>query len=220
MPDFECTVCGESFSVPEEALQRYPGWQPKYCRKHSPKKQTAQKGRPSRGKAAAAASITADCDLTPAEVLQRFSAGPQSGIFTDGSARPNPGPGGWGAALVKDGALVREMHGQAEQTTNNRMELTALIEGVQMAPPHQPLVVYTDSELCVNIINRWAAAWEQRGWKRKTGAVENLDLVKPLYELFCERPNLKLEWIKAHNGWLWNEYANALAGERWGKESD
>jgi len=209
MPDFKCSVCGRDFSVPEAALQRYPGWTPKYCREHSPKKtKTDKPAAPPREKYAAAGE-----DLSPEEVLQRFSAGPQTGLFTDGSSRPNPGPGGWGAVFVRDGAIIAQASGAEPHTTNNRMELTALIEGIRMLPAGEGGPVYTDSELCVNTINRWAESWARRGWRRKTGAVENLDLVRPLFEL-CRERGLKLEWIKAHNGWLWNEYANALAGSR------
>ena len=186
-------------------LEKYHGWKPKYCRKHSPRKK-AKAGAPDQH-----GTSTVQRDLSPEEVLQTFSAGPQSGIFTDGSSRPNPGPGGWGVVHVKDGKIIQQLNGQSKNTTNNRMELTALTEGVKLVAPDEDVTIYTDSELCTNTINKWAAGWQRRGWKRKTGEVENLDLVRPLYELFCARPNVKLEWVKAHNGWLWNEYADALA---------
>ena len=214
MPDFNCAVCGRLFTVSEAALQRYPGWTPKYCRDHSPRRgKTAPAERSSDSAAPLEQASASPLDLSPAEVLKRFSAGPQSGIFTDGSARPNPGPGGWGAVYVRDGRIIAEVSGGAALTTNNRMELTALIEGIRLLPEDETLPVYTDSELCVNTINHWAEAWARRGWRRKTGPVENLDLVKPLFEL-CRRRGIKLQWIKAHNGWLWNEYANALAAAR------
>ncbi|NLF24975.1 MAG: ribonuclease HI [Deltaproteobacteria bacterium] len=212
MPTFECTVCGVSFDLPDHVLEKYPGWTPKFCRKHTPNKKAAKTDTPSSAKLASKNhKSTSEHDLTPQEVLATFSDGPQSGVFTDGGSRPNPGPGGWGVVHVKDGKILRELSGGDPNTTNNRMELTALTAGIKLIEPDQSITIYTDSELCVNTINKWAAAWKRRGWKRKNGPVENLDLVRPLFELFQERPHVKLKWIKAHNGWLWNEYADALA---------
>jgi len=94
------------------------------------------------------------------------------------------------------------------------MELTALREALGLVPPGTPTVVYSDSNLAVRTINEWAAGWERRGWRRRTGPVENLDLVKEVYEGFRRRPELTLRWIKAHAGSRWNEYADALAN-RW-----
>lgn len=148
---------------------------------------------------------------TRAEVLRRFTEGPQTGVFTDGSSRPNPGPGGWGAVFVEDGIIKQELLGKARDTTNNRMELTALIEAYKMLPKDAKVEVFTDSELCVNIITKWASSWERNGWKRKTGPIANLEMVKELFQLQKERPGVKLKWIKAHNGWLWNEYADSLS---------
>lgn len=149
--------------------------------------------------------------LTVAEVLGRYREGPQTGIFTDGGARPNPGPGGWGMVYVIDGVVQTQRHGRDPDTTNNRMELTALIEAYSILPPDAALDIYSDSELCVNTINKWASGWEKRGWKRKDGPIKNLDLVQRLYALHKEHPQVELKWIKAHNGWLWNEYADSLA---------
>jgi ribonuclease HI len=139
---------------------------------------------------------------------------PGSGVFTDGGASPNPGPGGWGAVYVIDGEIVSERHGHDPATTNNRMELTALIEGAALVPEGTPVTVYSDSNLAVRTINEWAAGWEKRGWKRKTGPVENLDLVQKAYRIYRRRPELTLEWVKGHAGVRWNEYADALAN-RW-----
>lgn len=149
--------------------------------------------------------------LNKAEVLRRYSQGPQTGIFTDGSARPNPGPGGYGVVHVREGVIISELSGHDPDTTNNRMELKALIEAYKLIESSEPLEVFSDSELCVRTINEWAAGWERRGWKRKDGPVKNLELVQELYALQKQRPNLKLKWIKAHNGWLWNEYADSLS---------
>lgn len=152
-----------------------------------------------------------ESDIKLQAVLEKYSAGPQSGIFTDGGATPNPGPGGWGVVYVQDGKILKQECGHDPDTTNNRMELTALIEAYKMLSPDLEVKIYSDSNLCVSTINLWAAGWERAGWKRKTGAIANLDLVKELYQLAKSRPKAKLEWIKAHNGWLWNEYADCLA---------
>ena len=152
--------------------------------------------------------------MTTDQVLDRYTDGPQSGVFTDGGSVPNPGPGGWGAVYVLDGGIVAEAHGHEPDTTNNRMELQALIEAVGLVPEGTPTTVYSDSRLAVNTINDWAAGWERRGWKRKSGPVENLDLVQRAFYAFRRRSDLSLEWIAAHSGYRWNEYADALAG-RW-----
>jgi ribonuclease HI len=149
--------------------------------------------------------------LTPDEVLQRYTSGPKDGVFTDGSCDPNPGPGGWGFVWVEDGEIVAEACGADPDTTNNRMELTALVHAYEALPDDGVVTVYSDSQLCVKTINEWAAGWEKRGWKRKTGPIKNLDLVKRLYTLARAKPDVELKWIKAHDGSRWNEYADALA---------
>jgi ribonuclease HI len=149
--------------------------------------------------------------LTPEEVLERHSSGPKTGLFTDGSCDNNPGPGGWGFVWVDNDAVIEERHGEAPDTTNNRMELQALIEGYKTIPEDADVTIYSDSQLCVNTVNQWAAGWRKRGWKRKTGPIKNLELVKELYALAGRHPRVKLEWIRAHVGSKWNEYADALA---------
>jgi ribonuclease HI len=145
--------------------------------------------------------------LTPEQVLERYSKGPKTGVFTDGSCDPNPGPGGWGFVWVEGDRIVSAEHGAERDTTNNRMELTALIEAYKVLPADAAVDVYSDSQLCVKTINEWAAGWEKRGWKRKTGPIKNLELVQELYS----RPRTKLQWIRSHDGSRWNEYADALA---------
>ncbi len=149
--------------------------------------------------------------LTPDEVLARYSAGPDTGIFTDGSCDPNPGPGGWGLVWVEAGQIREERNGRAADTTNNRMELQALIEAMGLLAEDAKVEVFSDSQLCVKTVNEWAAGWEKRGWKRKTGPIKNLDLVQELWALAQARPGVKFKWIKAHDGSRWNEYADALA---------
>ena len=152
-----------------------------------------------------------ELDLPLSEVLLRYSGGPETGIFTDGSARPNPGRGGWGVVHVEAGKIINQLKGENSETTNNRMELTALIEGMKLVSGETEIEIYTDSELCVNTFTKWADSWAKNGWKRKTGPIANLDLVKEAYTIYKSKPNIRLKWIKAHNGWLWNEYADSLS---------
>jgi len=149
--------------------------------------------------------------MTPDEVLETQFGGPDTGIFTDGSCDPNPGPGGWGWVWVADGEILAQGHGRDPDTTNNRMELKALVEAFKKMPDETDLVAYSDSQLCVNTINQWAPGWGKRGWKRKGGPIKNLELVQELYALSQAKPRIELQWIRAHEGTRWNEYADALA---------
>lgn len=204
---FTCTTCGKSFSLPQHILDRYPGWTPKACADcRAPSKSSGAGSKAPRKK-----SATASQNLTTAEVLERYDDGPDTGVFTDGSSIPNPGPGGWGAVYVVDGEIVAEAHGHNADTTNNRMELTALIEGTRLVPVGTAAVLHSDSNLAVRTINEWAAGWESNGWKRKTGPIKNLDLVQELWRIMQARPELSLRWVRAHDGNRWNEYADALA---------
>lgn len=194
--EFVCRDCGATFTLPPTVLARYAGWTPRQC--------LACRGG---GKADPAHN------LTPSEVLSHFQSGPQTGVFTDGCCEPNPGPGGWGAVKVINGQIVEKRHGYEERSTNNRMELRGLIEGYKMLSAHEDLDVFTDSQLCVNTITKWAARWERNGWTRgkKRADVKNLDLVRELYDLSKDRPRAKLQWIRGHEGSRWNEYADSLS---------
>ena len=149
--------------------------------------------------------------LSPDEVLRRYTGGPKSGVFTDGSCEGNPGPGGWGFVWVKNDEIVAEATGTDPATTNNRMELKALIEAYKKLPADAEVTIHSDSQLCVKTVNEWAAGWEKRGWRRKSGPIANLELVKELYALANAHPTVTLRWIRAHDGTRWNEYADALA---------
>jgi len=157
------------------------------------------------------ARTTRAAPLSPEEVLARYRGGPTNGVFTDGSCEGNPGPGGWGVVWVENDAVRAEKSGVDPATTNNRMELTALIEAFSMLPQDADVTVYSDSELCVKTINEWAAGWEARGWRRKGGPIKNLELVQTLYALARAHPKARLRWIRAHDGSRWNEYVDALA---------
>lgn len=207
MPEFTCTECGTTFTLPQHVLDRYPGWTPRTCR--SCRDRAAGKSG-ARGGSKRAAAGAGDL-LTLDEVLARYTAGPKTGVFTDGSSVPNPGPGGWGAVYVVDDEVVARDHGYDPDTTNNRMELTALIAGAALVPEGTPAVLYTDSRLAAQTINEWAPGWERRGWKRKTGPISNLELVQRLHAIMRSRPELQIEWVPAHSGYRWNEYADALS---------
>lgn len=216
MPTFTCTVCNANFEIAQQSLDRYPNWQPKYCREHSParKKKSPPKYKANKkagGRSNAFRANSREENLTTAQVLGKYSDGPQDGVFTDGSCSPNPGPGGWGTVWVEGGEIVEQRFGKDGDTTNNRMELQALIAAFELLPEDAGVTVYTDSKLCVNTINTWAKGWEKNGWKRKSGPIKNLELVKRLYALKQSHPAVKLEWIAAHSGFRWNEYADALA---------
>jgi ribonuclease HI len=149
--------------------------------------------------------------LTPEEVLARYTRGPRTGVFTDGSCEGNPGPGGWGFVWVEDDRIVVEGCGGEPATTNNRMELTALVEAYRALPEDAEVTVYSDSQICVKTVNEWARGWEARGWRRKTGPIANLELVQTLWELAKRHPRTRLTWIRSHDGSRWNEYADSLA---------
>jgi ribonuclease HI len=149
--------------------------------------------------------------LSPEEVLRRYTGGPKTGVFTDGSCEGNPGPGGWGFVWVENDEIVAEGTGTDPATTNNRMELKALIEAYKKLPADAEITIHSDSQLCVKTVNEWAAGWEKRGWRRKSGPIANLELVQELYALANAHPTVTLQWIKAHDGTRWNEYADALA---------
>jgi len=165
--------------------------------------------RPAAGRPGASASYGAL--LTTGQVLARFRDGPSTGVFTDGSCSGNPGPGGWGAVYVRDGEVVEQRYGAEPHTTNNRMELTAMCSGLAMLEPDAAVDVYSDSRLVVDTLTKWAAGWERNGWRRRDGEVKNLALVQQAYALARTRPRARIQWIRAHDGSRWNEYADSLA---------
>ncbi len=217
MPDFTCVQCGRSFTVSEAALARFPGWSPKKCltcKGQNSKRDGVASSRPrdtaggGMGKGAASGR---EENLTVEEVLQKYQDGPKTGVFTDGAASPNPGPGGWGAVYVVNDKIVDERWGDEPHTTNNRMELMALRAGIALIPAGVATTVFTDSQLCVNTFTKWADNWAARNWRRKDGEIKNLELVKEVYFALKQRPELQLRWIAAHNGQRYNEYADSLA---------
>lgn len=209
---FRCEDCGTAFELAAATLARYPNWTPRKCLRC---REGSTGLRPAASKQQANSTTaprrTDTAGLSPAAVAERFTGGPQDGVFTDGSCQGNPGPGGWGAVWVRNGEIVEEANGYEPLTTNNRMELTAMIAGLRMLPLDARVDVYTDSRLVVDTLTKWAASWEARGWKRREGEVKNLELVQEAYRLAKERPDVSLRWIRAHDGSRWNEYADALS---------
>jgi ribonuclease HI len=131
-------------------------------------------------------------------------------IHTDGACKGNPGRGGWGA-LLQFGDHEREMFGGEAHTTNNRMELTAVIRALEALKRPCRVEVYTDSEYVRNGITEWLPAWKRRGWKtadRKP--VKNIDLWQALDALAAQH-EVRWHWVRGHAGHDGNERADALA---------
>lgn len=132
-------------------------------------------------------------------------------IYSDGGAEPNPGVGGWGAVLLVGGTVKKQMKGGAEDTTNNRMELTGAISGIEAAPQDAKIHVITDSTYVKNGITKWVDGWMQRGWRLKSGdPVQNSDLWQQLVALTSTR-EVTWAWTKGHAGNRYNEMADQLA---------
>jgi ribonuclease HI len=131
-------------------------------------------------------------------------------VYADGACRGNPGPGGWGAWL-KSGTHEKELWGGARNTTNNRMELTAVIEALASLKRHCHVTLYTDSEYVKNGITSWIHGWKARGWRTASRQpVKNAELWARLDEL-NSRHTVRWHWVKGHSGDPGNERADALA---------
>lgn len=138
-------------------------------------------------------------------------------IYTDGSCRGNPGPGGFGVIVVEDDKVIAAYQEQHSSTTNNRMEMSAIIyalenygakEGDFFAP-----IVYSDSSYCVNSFTNWIKNWKANGWVRAGNkSLENKDLILE-YDRLTTKEGLRvdLRYVKGHNGTLFNELADQLA---------
>jgi ribonuclease HI len=131
-------------------------------------------------------------------------------IYTDGACKGNPGPGGWGAWLAS-GGHEKELWGGERQTTNNRMELTAVIEALASLKRRCNVTIYTDSEYVRNGITSWIHNWKLRGWKTADKKpVKNEELWRRLDEL-AQQHVVTWRWVKGHAGDPGNERADALA---------
>ena len=133
-------------------------------------------------------------------------------IYTDGACRGNPGPGGWGA-LLRTGDVERELCGGEAETTNNRMELLAAIEGLAALKRACSVALYTDSQYVRNGITQWMAGWKRNGWKTANRKpVKNKDLWQRL-DAEAARHQISWHWVKGHSGHPENERADQLANQ-------
>lgn len=135
-------------------------------------------------------------------------------IYADGACKGNPGPGGWGVlmrAQTEKGVVERELFGGAAQTTNNRMELTAVIEALKALKRRCVIDLYTDSQYVNKGINEWMRNWKARGWRTAAREpVKNEDLWREL-DALTQTQEIRWHWVKGHAGHPGNERADALA---------
>ena len=133
-------------------------------------------------------------------------------IYADGACRGNPGPGGWGA-LLSFGETEKELSGAEAHTTNNRMELTAVIRALEALTRPVEAKVFTDSEYVRKGITEWVAGWKARGWKTSDRKpVKNQDLWEQL-DVLATKHQLQWHWVKGHSGVPGNERCDELANQ-------
>lgn len=133
--------------------------------------------------------------------------------YTDGSAHPNPGPGGYGVVLLDDNEnLITTFNRHKEKTTNNEMELAAIICAASFAKHYnKPLIIYCDSAYAIGCLSNWMYSWERNGWIKSDNKIpENLELIKYFYENHKD-DNITFIKVKGHTGNKWNEMADKLA---------
>lgn len=141
-------------------------------------------------------------------------------LFSDGACRGNPGPGAWGI-LIQDTKkdIILKSSGVEVQTTNNRMELSGVIQGLREIigsgfDLHRPVFVYSDSRYVVEGMKSWVLGWKERGWKKADGkAPENVELWKTLDELSLNFSSLHFIWVKGHAGHPQNEYCDQMCNQ-------
>jgi ribonuclease HI len=138
-------------------------------------------------------------------------------IYTDGACSGNPGPGGWGA-LLQFANHEKTVYGYELHTTNNRMEIRAIVEALKVLKRHdKPIEIYTDSKYVYLGINEWIPKWINKGWCNSQGEpIKNKDLWEKLYKSALNYEDLRWNWIKGHSGNQGNERADRLANQ--GKE--
>ena len=147
-------------------------------------------------------------------------------IYTDGSSRGNPGPGGWGMVVMNEdqSEIFFLEHDSEDQVTNNRMELKAMIcaLGYAESNPNDQFIIYSDSAYVVNSCNSWLPTWAANGWRNsKKQEVENIDLMKALWGyLSRDFFNAEVRKCHGHNGDIGNELADAAATQSWTKYRD
>ena len=133
-------------------------------------------------------------------------------IYTDGACKGNPGPGGWGVVL-KSGEKEKHLFGGENPTTNNRMEMTAVIEALKALKLACHVSLYTDSKYVMQGVTEWMGGWKARGWKTANKApVKNVDLWQEIDSLLGKH-QIDWHWVKGHAGHPGNELADALANK-------
>jgi len=133
-------------------------------------------------------------------------------IFTDGACKGNPGPGGWGA-IMKYGDHVKELNGYSSKTTNNIMEITAVIEALKSLTRPCAIILTTDSNYVKNGITQWIHNWKKKGWKTANKKpVKNKECWLQL-DIEVQRHQIEWKWVKGHSGHPENERADELANE-------
>lgn len=136
-------------------------------------------------------------------------------VFADGACEPNPGPGGWAYIVIVDGQEVHSASGAAPSTTNNRMELAAVLAALEWITENaagRPVALYSDSQYVVKGCNEWRHGWKWKGWRRGAAPVLNADLWQAIDAALVDRPQA-LTWCKGHAGIRGNVRADKLAGE-------
>ena len=136
---------------------------------------------------------------------------PAIDVFTDGACSGNPGAGGWGV-ILRYGEIEKELSGGEENTTNNRMELTAVIEALKALKKECDITIYTDSRYVMDGVQEWMPNWKLNGWKttNKKSPVKNVELWQILDSLLSKH-KIKWVWVKGHNGHPENERVDKLA---------
>ena len=136
---------------------------------------------------------------------------PRVSIFTDGACSGNPGPGGWAAILRAANGTEKELSGGDRATTNNRMEMLAVIEGLAALKTESSVVLFTDSRYVLDGASKWLANWKRNGWKTADKKpVKNEDLWR-LLDVEAQRHEIEWRWVKGHDGHPENERADKLA---------
>ena len=135
--------------------------------------------------------------------------------YSDGACSGNPGPGGYGWVLIHNGELCCQGAGYEKNTTNNRMELMAILSLLQYHDKYykkyQSIVIYSDSAYCCNLISKWMYDWEKNNWQRpKNQIVKNLDIVKEIFS-YAQTYDITMEKVAGHSGDYWNEYVDKMA---------
>ena len=133
-------------------------------------------------------------------------------IYTDGACKGNPGPGGWGV-ILRMGKHEKELSGSDPSTTNNRMEMTAVIRGLKALIEPCEVTIYTDSRYVIDGITKWVHGWKRNGWVNASKQpVRNADLWHDLIEV-AKRHEISWQWVRGHNGHPENERVDRLASD-------